>query len=164
MLVNDTSTFSTNIQAQGYSGLIGLGPNAGSNIANEFDDDDPSGDSPIDRIFSLNQTSQNYITILLDRRGDPSDNFTGQITVSELVSGYESVINQPKLPVLKLRDLTEEDQHFQILTDKNIGIIGPDGQAIQVDSIVPEAPDGQLVAVLDSGFTLPQVATKSLSL
>lgn len=45
------------------------------------------------------------------------------------------------------------DQHWQALTDKNIGIIGPDGQPINVGSIVPNAPDGELVAVFDSGFT-----------
>lgn len=95
--------------------------------------------------------------MLLNRDSDPGENFTGQITISELVSGYESVIDQPKLSVLKLSDLTEQDQHFQILTDKNVGILGPDGQPITADSIVSEAPDGQLVAVLDSGFTLPQV-------
>jgi len=43
------------------------------------------------------------------------------------------------------------------LTDKNIGIIGPDGQPIQIDSVVPSAPDGELVAVFDSGFTFSQV-------
>ena len=106
----------------------------------------------------MNMTSQNYITFLLDRLGDPSQNFTGQFTISELVSGYESVVQQPKLDVLKLTDLTDEDQHFQILTDKDIGIIGPDGQPISAESIVHQAPDGQLVAVIDSGFTLPQVS------
>ena len=45
------------------------------------------------------------------------------------------------------------DQHWQALTDKDKGIVGPDGQVIQVSSIVPKAPDGQLVTVFDSGFT-----------
>lgn len=45
------------------------------------------------------------------------------------------------------------DQHWQALTDTNVGIIGPDGQPIVVDSIVPNVPDGQFVAVFDSGFT-----------
>lgn len=36
-------------------------------------------------------------------------------------------------------------------------MIGPDGKPIDYDSIVPSAPDDQLVAVFDSGFTLPQV-------
>jgi len=46
------------------------------------------------------------------------------------------------------------DQHWQILTDKDNGIIGPDGQPLKVDSIVPGCPDGQLVAVIDSGWVV----------
>ena len=45
------------------------------------------------------------------------------------------------------------DQHWQAFTDSGVGIIGPDGQPIVVDSIVPGAPKGQFVAVFDSGFT-----------
>jgi len=53
--------------------------------------------------------------------------------------------------------LTDADQHFQVLSDKNKGIIGPDGNVINTHSIVPKAPSGQLVAVFDSGFTFSQV-------
>ena len=62
----------------------------------------------------------------------------------------------PKLEVTKDHKLTDLDQHWQTYTDKN-GFIGPDGNPIDYDSIVPSAPDGQLVVVFDSGFTLPQV-------
>ena len=40
---------------------------------------------------------------------------------------------------------------WQALTDTNKGIIGADGNVIAVDSIVPGAPNGQFVAVIDSG-------------
>ena len=43
------------------------------------------------------------------------------------------------------------DQHWQALTDKNNGITGPDGLPIRLKSIVPKAPSGQFVAVIDSG-------------
>jgi hypothetical protein len=46
---------------------------------------------------------------------------------------------------------------MQIRTDANNGIIGPDGNPISAQSIVPQAPSGTLVAVIDSGFTFPQV-------
>lgn len=36
-------------------------------------------------------------------------------------------------------------------------IIGPDGKQIKKKSIVDDTPKGELVSVLDSGFTLPQV-------
>lgn len=155
VLVTNTSSFSTNIVSQGYQGLVGLGPNSASVIRKTIDDD--TGDNMIDRIFVQNTTSQNYLTFLLDRKGDPGDPFTGQITISELVSGFQNITQQPKLSVLKVSDLTDADQHWQVYTDKDDGIIGPDGQAIQIDSIVPKAPSGQLVAVFDSGYTLPQV-------
>lgn len=93
---------------------------------------------------------------MLNRLGDSADNITGQFTISEPISGFENITSQTKLSVDKLPGLTDSDQHWQFLTDKN-GVIGPDGQVIVTSSIVPKAPDGQLVAVLDSGFTLPQV-------
>ncbi len=159
MLVANASGFSTNIAAQGYKGLLGLGPNSGSLVRKELDAKGSAGDSVMDRIFELNQTSQNYITFMLDRRGDPGNNVTGQFTISEVVAGYETILQQPKLSVVTVPDLTDEDQHWQIYTDKN-GVLGPDGQPIETESIVPKSPDGQLVAVFDSGFTLPQVRLK----
>lgn len=154
MYVANASSFSTDISAQGYNGLVGLGPNTGSLIRKQIGDG--PGDAMLDRIFQQNLTSQNYITFMLNRLNDPGNNITGQITISEIVAGYENITNQPKLSVVKVPGLTDEDQHWQIYTDKN-GVIGPDGQVISIKSIVPKAPDGQLVAVFDSGFTFPQV-------
>ncbi|TFK52509.1 acid protease [Heliocybe sulcata] len=154
LMVTNTSSFSTDIGAQGYNGLVGLGPNSGSVIYQKVDDS--TGDNVLDRIFSQNKTSQNFISFTLSRLGDPTDTIPGTFTISELVSGYENITSMPKISVEKVHKLTDADQHWQIYTDKN-GVIGPDGEPIEIKSIVPSAPDGQLVAVLDSGFTLPQV-------
>ncbi|OCB83844.1 hypothetical protein A7U60_g9049 [Sanghuangporus baumii] len=156
LLVNDTSSFTSDISSQGYKGLVGLGPNTGSLIRDELDRDDSSGDAVLDRIFQLNQTSSNYITFLLDRKNDPGSTVTGTFTISELVEGYENITSQPKLDIFEVYELTDRDQHWQMYTDVD-GVIGPDGQPINSDSIVPKASDGQLVTVVDSGFTLPQV-------
>ncbi|KAH7927809.1 acid protease [Leucogyrophana mollusca] len=155
LLVTNTSSFSTNIHAEGYDGLIGLGPNTGSSISKKIDNS--SGDNALSRIFSQSSSSDDYITLMLNRNGDPGSQVTGQFTISEVVPGFENITSMPQIAVEKVYKVTDEDQHWQILTDKTNGIIGPDGQPIPVDSIVPKAPDGQLVAVLDSGFTLPQV-------
>jgi hypothetical protein len=155
LLVTNTSSFSTAITTQGYQGLVGLGPNTGSVIRQKMGN--AGGDSMLNRIFQLNETSQNYITFLLGRQGDSGETFTGQFTVSEPVSGFENITSQPKMNVETVPGLTDADQHWQILSDKDKGIIGPDGQVIVTDSIVPKAPSGQLVAVFDSGFTFPQV-------
>ncbi|THH07701.1 hypothetical protein EW145_g3204 [Phellinidium pouzarii] len=156
LLVTNTSSFSTNITSQGYSGLIGLGPNSGSSIRNKLNSDDTNRDAVLDRIFQQNQTSRNYITFMLGRANDPGSTVTGQLTISETVPGYENITNQPKLDVVTVPGLTDRDQHWQMYTDVD-GIIGPDGQPIVYESIVPKAPKGQLVAIIDSGFTLPQV-------
>ncbi|KAH7914245.1 aspartic peptidase domain-containing protein [Hygrophoropsis aurantiaca] len=155
LLVTNTSSFSTNIHSEGYDGLIGLGPNTGSSIYKKYDSS--SGNNALSNIFSQSSSTNNYITLMLDRKGDPGNQVTGQFTINEPVPGFQNITSMPQLGVEKVYEVTDEDQHWQILTDKNNGIIGPDGQAIPVDSIVPKAPDGQLVAVLDSGFTLPQV-------
>ena len=149
VLVTNTSSFSTDITTQGYQGLVGLGPNSGSVVRQKMGD--ASGDSMLNRIFQLNKTSQNYITFLLGRQGDSGETFSGQFTISEPVSGFENITSQPKMNVETVPGLTDADQHWQILSDKDKGIIGPDGQVIVTDSIVPKAPSGQLVAVFDSG-------------
>jgi len=59
LLVTNTSSFSTDITAQGYSGLVGLGPNSGSVIRQKVGD--ASGDSMLDRIFQQNKTTQNCL-------------------------------------------------------------------------------------------------------
>jgi hypothetical protein len=152
--VNDTSSFSA---SQGYDGLLGLGPNQSSVIKKKVDKKGTSADNFLQRTFTASASNENYITLLLDRNKDPGQNLTGQFTVSEVVSGYENVKNMPKLDVDTVNRLLKSDQHWQALTDKTVGIIGPDGQPIQVKSIVPSAPSKTYVAVIDSGFTLSQV-------
>lgn len=154
MLVKNTSSFSLDIKSQGFEGLIGLGPNTGSVILDKLDND--SGNSVLNRIFSQNTTSANYLTVLLGRQSPVNQTFTGQLTISEVVPGFENITNMPKLEVDKVHKLTDADQHWQTYTDAS-GVIGPDGQPIKIESIVPSAPDDRLVVVFDSGYTLPQV-------
>lgn len=156
MLVTNTSSFSTDISAVNYQGLIGLGPNTGSSIRDKLDRDDTGGDAVLDRIFEQNQTAQNYISFMLSRSNDPGSTIAGELTIGEPVKGFENITSQPKLDIVTVPGLTDRDQHWQMYTDVD-GVIGPDGQPIKTKSIVPKAPSGQLVAVIDSGFTLPQV-------
>ncbi|EGN98510.1 hypothetical protein SERLA73DRAFT_183562 [Serpula lacrymans var. lacrymans S7.3] len=155
LLVTNTSSFSTNINAEGYNGLIGLGPNSGSAISKAIGSS--TGDNMLNRIFQQNSSAQNYISLILDRKNDPGEQVTGQFTISEVIPQFSNITSMPKIPVETVYKLTNQDQHWQILGDKDKNVIGPDGQPIQVDSIVPKAPSGQLVAVFDSGYTLPQV-------
>lgn len=133
-------------------GLIGLGPNRGSNIKDVLKTS--AGNAVLDRIFLSNTSTPNYLTTLLGRSDDPTDLYPGDITIGELVPGFENVTQMPKIPVAQVSVRDQGDQHWQILLDKD-GIIGPDGKPINVTSIV----DGgnRLNAVLDTGFSLPQV-------
>jgi len=155
LLVTNTSTFTSDIHAQGYAGLLGLGPNSGSQIQKTLGSG--PGDSAITRIFEQNKTTDNYISFILDRKNDPGATVSGQFAISEPIPGFENITSMPKLDVDTVNKLLKADQHWQALTDKDTGIIGPDGQPIMIKSIVPFAPDGVYVAVIDSGFTFSQV-------
>ncbi|KAJ7130896.1 aspartic peptidase A1 [Mycena filopes] len=150
--VADASSFSTD---SAYNGLIGLGPNEGSAIQEKLDGS--AGDTLLNRIFQQNKTTANYITFLLDRKNDPGEPFTGQFTIGVPAAGYENITSQEKLNVESVHKLLEDQQHWQALTTKDNTVVGPDGTVIDIDSIVPKAPDGQMVAVFDSGFTFSQV-------
>jgi hypothetical protein len=107
VLVTDASSFSTDIHSQGYDGLMGLGPNTGSQIADKIDSS-PQGDTVINRIFTANKTSNNFISFLLDRKNDPTVQFTGQLTISEIIPGFENISNMPKLDVETVHKLVDE--------------------------------------------------------
>ncbi|KAG6866190.1 hypothetical protein C0991_007740 [Blastosporella zonata] len=155
VLVGNTSTFSSDIHAQGYDGLFGLGPNKGSVIYQKLSGD--TGDTTLVNLFQQNTSAEAYITLLLDRKNGPAQSFTGQLTIAEPVPGFENITSMPVLDVDTVNKLLGSDQHWQAITDKDVGIIGPDGNPILVNSIVPSAPDGTYVAVFDSGFTFSQV-------
>lgn len=155
LLVEDTSTFTGDIRSQGYQGLFGLGPNTGSVVRKKLDKN--NADTMLQNVFNRAGLKDNYITLLLDRKNDLSDPFKGEMTIGELVPGFENITSMPRLDVETVTRLLKSDQHWQALTDKDKGIIGPDGQTIAFNSIVPRAPDGQMVAVVDSGFTFSQV-------
>ncbi|KAF6755779.1 aspartic peptidase domain-containing protein [Ephemerocybe angulata] len=142
LLVEDTSSFTGDIRSQGYQGLFGLGPNSGSVIRKGLDKN--NADTMLQNVFNGAKLKDNYITLLLDRKNDLSEPFKGEMTISEVVPGFENITAMPRLDVETVTRLLN-------------GVIGPDGLPIAFDSIVPRAPDGQLVAVIDSGFTFSQV-------
>ena len=133
-------------------GLIGLGPNSGSNVHQALNS--KNGDTPLDRIFRDNTSTPNYITIYLGRSDDPTDPFPGDLTIGSPIPGFENVTSQPKLPVFEVS--AKSGQHWQTLLDAN-GIIGPDGKHINTTSHVSGGGKNKLNVIMDSGFSLPQV-------
>ena len=78
-------------------GLIGLGPNQGSNVYNDLASS--TGAAVVDRIFRQNTSTPNFISALLGRYDDPTDTFPGDITVGDVLQGYENITSQSKLEV-----------------------------------------------------------------
>ena len=141
------------------TGLIGLGPRFGSQVLDALNNS--AGDPPIDRIFRQNTSLPNFISVLLNRPDDPHAEYTGEMTVSEVLPAFQNITNQPKVPVSVLLSRLSPIQHFSVLLDSD-GIIGPDGKAIKVTSNATLAPThdqdpDQLTVVFDTGFSLPQL-------
>jgi len=135
---------------------MGIGFDSGSVVRGKVGG--VAGDTPLSHVFQQNKTTQNFVSLQLDRANDPTDTITGQVTISEFISGYESIASQPKL-YLKDAFMDASNQHWAVVTDST-GVIGPDGSSISVESIVPHVSGGKMVAVLDSGFTYSQVPRK----
>ncbi|KAH9016601.1 hypothetical protein EDB85DRAFT_1898042, partial [Lactarius pseudohatsudake] len=109
-----------------------------------------------------NLTTPNYLTVLLNRPNDIAETYIGAMTIGEVLPQYSNISNQPKVPVLALQSNLSQDQHWLITLDSN-GIIGPNGKAVNVKSNAIDAPThnaSQLVAGIDTGFTLPQVPSE----
>ena len=139
------------------TGLIGLGPSDGSKILATVKSE--AGDPPIDSIFRQDTSTPNFMSVLLSRPNDTEESYTGQMTISEIIPQFQKVTSQPKVQVTILQSNLSSDQHFSVLLDSN-GITGPDGNAIKTKSgttLGPTHDPSQLVAVFDTGFSLPQV-------
>jgi hypothetical protein len=137
-------------------GLLGLGPNSGSKIHTSLNNQ-AQGDAVLDRIFRQNVSTPNFLTVLLGRSNDPAEKYPGDITVGEVLQGLENITSQPHVPVTVVQSLDALIQHWQVLLDED-GIIGPNGQPIQVQSGVQSTPNRkQLTAFFDTGFSFPQV-------
>jgi len=138
------------------SGILGLGPNSGSRIHASLNNQ-PKGDTVLDHIFQQNISAHNILTVLLGHSNDPAEKYPGNITVGEILPGLESITTQPRVLVTILQPPDAADQHWQVLLDED-GIIGPDGQPIQVRSRVESTQNPkQLTAIFDTGYSFPQV-------
>lgn len=132
------------------AGIIGLGPFIGSVITNTLTNGSSivQGLPPLDNIFSQNTTTPNFLTVLLGRVSDPDDNYPGDLTIMDILPGYEDILSQPQLPVTVAQN---GNQHWSTLLDQD-GFIGPDGQPISVKTDVKETKNNkQLTIMFDTG-------------
>ena len=141
---------STGIDTEQATGLIGLGPSSSSNIFYALGH--PAGDPFLDKVFRQNTSTPNFVTFVLGRDGDSGDTIQGEFTIGEVIPNLANITNQPKVPVHPAS--IHADQHWSGTLD---GILGPDGKSIGLTSVVFGTPSNKLVAIYDTGFTLPQV-------
>jgi hypothetical protein len=60
----------------------------------------------LSHIFEAHNTTDNYISFLLNRKGDPGETgFQGQLTISEVVPGFENITSMPQIDVDKVNRL-----------------------------------------------------------
>ncbi|KZP27564.1 acid protease [Athelia psychrophila] len=140
------------------TGIIGLGPFSTSNIVGALTTKTTTttilGLPPLDNIFRQNTTTPNFLTVLLGRAEDPDNNYPGDLTIMEVLPGYEGILDQPKLPVTAAQ---HGGQHWSALLDAD-GLVGPDGEPIAVKTRVGATKNKkQLTVMFDTGFTYPQV-------
>ena len=134
-----------------FKGILGLGPSHRSRVlmASMNTKSQINAQPVLERIFSEHRTTLNYMTVLLGRSTDPMNVVHGAMTVNELLLGYEAIANEPKLKIAQAR--IHSSPHWQISLDKD-GILGSDGNPLHFQS-----EKTRYIAVLDTGFTLPQV-------
>ncbi|KZT52462.1 acid protease [Calocera cornea HHB12733] len=149
------------------NGLLGLGVSSGSVLHQMFQQMNTNdttgmlagnlGDALLDRIFQQNTSTPNYMSFTLARDTDTADTNSvaiGNFTLSELIPGLENITSMPKLPVLTAPESESSLQHWTITLD---AIMANGAPLTLPTSVVTGTPAGKMVAVLDSGFTFPQV-------
>lgn len=138
--------------AAGADGLIGLGPSSASSV--RMLGESAAANPPLDRIFTSDTSVSPLIAILLQRSDDPEEPYPGNLAIGEVLTDYQDILNQPRLPVT-ISPLPG-NQHWQTLLDVN-GIVGPNGKPIQIKTQVTGAQTKNATVLFDTGFTLPQV-------
>jgi hypothetical protein len=86
---------------------------------------------------------------------DPTSTFEGQLTVDEVLPGYEDVLKQPQLNVTSTT--LAQNQHWQTLLDADGFMVNGQQVAMPTTSVPTTKNPKQLTVVFDNGFTLPQL-------
>lgn len=156
MNATETASFDA-LFSRDILGILGLGfvqpsPNATpSTINSELQKAGGSrtlGESAIGNIYLQNLSLPNFFDIHIGRSSDLKDVSEGLFSIGEHVPSFEAVSTRPKLPRVSEGRWGVPLDGFQL-----------NGQTVPFEkkSVVPTAPNGTLVAVLDSGATQAQV-------
>lgn len=152
------------IFGDGVRGILGLSFDAGSIVDLEIVAHDglnaSTGRSFITNLFLQNDDNNHFFTVQLGRSGDPQYTTEGSFTIGEYISGMEDIANQAKLSRFpNSQDINTPPRWSTLVSGMSIN-----GQAFPFNaSSVPGAPEGTIVAVLDTGFTFPPLPTEAVT-
>ncbi|KAJ7659832.1 aspartic peptidase domain-containing protein [Mycena rosella] len=129
----------------GLDGLMGMAFNnlAASDITQILGpQSSPSPQPFLFNIFDQTPNVDNFIGISLSRTGDLEGSADASFTINELDDDYATVSSAPQLPLFP-----GTNGRWSILVDA----ISVDGVGIPIGSVVPNAPNGSLVVLMDTG-------------
>ncbi|KAF8604676.1 acid protease [Ceratobasidium sp. AG-I] len=142
-------------------GLLGLGFDTFSNVYDAVEENYPGatwGRSLLSNIFLSNPSAPNHIAFRLDRLYDSNTTDTGSFDIGTFAPGMEAVNNTAPIPIFNYNSTI--NKYRSVVLD-DIAINGQNQTlktTISVGDVTP--PDGKLAAVLDTGFSLPQLTTE----
>ncbi|CAE6426732.1 unnamed protein product [Rhizoctonia solani] len=145
------------IENKSAAGLLGLGFDTLSDInrlvAQTFSGA-TWGRSLLSNIFLSDLSTPNHIAFRLDRLYDGNDTDTGSFDIGTFASGLEAVNGTAEIPVFS--SSPSQNIYWTVLVD-GFAVNGKN-QTLQTtitNGTVP--PDGKVAAVLDTGYSLPQL-------
>jgi hypothetical protein len=125
---------------QGADGILGMALFSESTIEGNMNLN-ASAAPFLDNVFASDKTTPNFISFLLQRNNDPDSNVTAELTIGEVISGYENVTAMPQNQVVNATT-----GHWQLAID---GVFFPDGTQINFPIKAIGAP--KATGVLDTG-------------
>ncbi|KAI0633302.1 acid protease [Trametes polyzona] len=135
------------------NGVLGMSSNALSTIipalANASDPNTASevGQPPMLALFGQQSNLPRSFDVQLSRADLLGDVSQGTFIIGEHADEFQTVQSAPRIT-------TVNDQHWSVLLD---GINVPGGSFSFANSSVQGVPAGKVVAILDTGFTFPQL-------
>ncbi|KDN42337.1 hypothetical protein RSAG8_06828, partial [Rhizoctonia solani AG-8 WAC10335] len=146
------------IEANLTNGLLGIGFDTLSAIANTVlqNTQQSWGRTLLSNIFISDPTTPNHVAFRLDRHDDGNNTDVGAFDVGRFAAGFEAVNNTAEIPIFS--SSTQQNMYWNVLVDG----VTLNGKAQTLKSTVnggtQTPPAGKASALLDTGYSLPQLS------
>ncbi|KAG8708040.1 hypothetical protein FRC09_001478 [Ceratobasidium sp. 395] len=142
------------------AGLLGLAFDVSSRVNDAVEAAFPGatwGRSLLTNLFLSNPTTPNHVAFRLDRLYDNNDTDTGSFNIGTFAPGFEAVNDTAPIPLFTSNS-TKLD-FWEVLLDA-VTINGQNQTLSSTTKGDTTPPQGKLAAVLDTGYSVPQVTTQ----